>query len=170
MAEVTLNNLLERVYPERFAQIYRDRLREDGRTVGESGTLENFDYYVSFDGQNYVISFDLEEYWKFIEEGVNGTVQDRGSNYSFKSKRLSREAIEKLENWIEIKPVVVPTVNNSVISTEQFAYMLGYSIPRDGIEGKPSLENALFSKEADDLVQLIKEELINYLTELNLQQ
>lgn len=46
-------------------------------------------------GQSISIKVYMDEYWKFIERGVNGTQSKVGSEYSFKKKNLKSGVMQK---------------------------------------------------------------------------
>ena len=124
-----------REYAEAIKQTAIRYLAEDGSNA--SRTLTNsIDYEYGIDDNHYWIDITYEEYGNYLNEGVNGTEQSRGSQYSFKSKRVNVKAIEE---WIRIKPVQaqprVPTVKSLAIAIQRsIKQKKGYAPPRSALE------------------------------------
>ena len=127
-----LNNLIER---------YKTLLEEDNK-VASGDLLNSIQGEVRVDNNLYTFVINLNDYWKFLENGVNGTAVDNGSTYSFKSKTVNTDAIEK---WISVKKIVPHSINNKVPSTKQLAYYISRSIARNGIKGGHYLNSSLQS-------------------------
>ena len=137
-----LNNLIER---------YKTLLEEDNK-VASGDLLNSIQGEVRVDNNLYTFVINLNDYWKFLENGVNGTAVDNGSTYSFKSKTVNTDAIEK---WISVKKIVPHSINNKVPSTKQLAYYISRSIARNGIKGGHYLNNSL---QSTDFINNIIEE------------
>ena len=119
--EIQWTSLLRvlREYAEAIKQTAVRYLAEDGSNA--SRTLTNsIDYDYGIDDNHYWIDITFEDYGNYLNEGVNGTEQSRGSKYSFKSKRVNVKAIE---DWIRIKPIQaeprVPTVKSLAIAIQK---------------------------------------------------
>lgn len=124
-----------REYAEAIKQTAIRYLAEDGSNA--SRTLTNsIDYEYGIDDNHYWIDITYEDYGNYLNEGVNGTEQNRGSKYSFKSKRVNVKAIE---DWIRIKPVQVqprvPTVKSLAIAIQRsMKKKKGFAPPRNVLE------------------------------------
>lgn len=127
-----LNNLIER---------YKTVLKENGR-VASGNLLNSIKGEIRVDNNIYSFIINLNDYWKFLENGVNGTAVDNGSIYSFNSKAINTDAIEK---WITVRGIVPHSINNKIPSTKQLAYAISRSIARNGIKGGHYLNNSLQS-------------------------
>ena len=154
-----LNNLIEK---------YKTILKEDGK-VASGGLLNSIQGEVRVDNNLYTFVINLNDYWKFLEYGVNGTAVDNGSTYSFKKKTVNTDAIEK---WITVKGIVPHSINNKVPSTKQLAYVMSRSIARNGIKGGHYLNSSL---QSTDFINNIIEEFskqvnieINKITEVTI--
>ena len=154
-----LNNLIER---------YKTLLEEDNK-VASGGLLNSIQGEVRVDNNLYTFVINLNDYWKYLENGVNGTAVDNGSTYSFKGKTVNTDAIEK---WITVKKIVPHSINNKVPSTKQLAYVMSRSIARNGIKGGHYLNRSL---QSTDFINNIIEEfskqvniVINKITEVTI--
>ena len=140
-----LNNLIER---------YKTLLKEDNK-VASGDLLNSIQGEGRVDNNLYTFVININDYWKYLENGVNGTAVDNGSTYSFKGKTVNIDAIER---WIEVKPIVPHSINNKVPSTKQLAYLISRSIARNGIKGGHYLKNSL---QSTDFIHNIIEEFSN---------
>lgn len=154
-----LDNLIEK---------YKTVLKENGK-VASGDLLNSIKGEVRVENNLYSFIIKLNDYWKFLEEGVNGTAVDNDSTYSFKGKTVNTDAIER---WIEVKPIVPHSINNKVPTTKQLAYVISRSIARNGIKGGHYLKNSL---QSTDFIHNIIEEFskqvnieINKITEVNI--
>ena len=135
-------------YTQQLAQLYKDKIDEVGRVA--SGDLKNFESYFTLDDEHFRIYFNLQEYWKWVENGRPP------------GKQPPRSAIEK---WIEVKHIVPNPVNNKIPSTKQLAYLIGRKIGKEGYEGKHPLKQSMESAAATTIINEIKQVLINKIKE-----
>ena len=131
-------------YTYRLAQLYRDKIDEAGRVA--SGELKNFESYFVLDQEHFRIFFNLQEYWKWVENG-------RGPG--------KQPPISAIERWIEVKHLVPNPHDNKIPSTKQLAFLIARKIGREGYEGKHPLQNAMSSDTATTIINEIKQVLIN---------
>lgn len=154
-----LNNLIER---------YKTLLKENGK-VASGDLLNSIKGEVRVDNNLYTFVINLNDYWKYLENGVNGTAVDNGSTYSFKGKTVNTDAIEK---WITVKGIVPHSINNKVPSTKQLAYVISRSIARNGIKGGHYLNNSLQSTNfINNIIEEFSKQVnieINKITEVNI--
>ena len=154
-----LNNLIER---------YKTVLKENGK-VASGDLLNSIKGEVRVDNNIYKFVINLNDYWKYLENGVNGTAVDNVSIHSFNGKTVNIDAIEK---WITVKGIVPHSINNKVPSTKQLAYVISRSIARNGIKSGHYLKNSL---QSTDFIHNIIEEfskqtniVINKITEVTI--
>ena len=86
---ISFSNLIQtlRNYAEAVIAKYRDRLIIDGHIA--TGELINkiTANPVEIKDNTYSVSINLMDYWKYVEEGVNGTDKDQGSPFSFSTSK-----------------------------------------------------------------------------------
>ena len=71
-------------------------------------------------------------YWKFVDKGVNGLVQNRNSEYSFKFVPASKKHAMAMVEWAKFKGMGAITVKE--------AYQLATSIKLKGIKARNFVE------------------------------
>lgn len=126
------------------AEIYRRQLELDG--VNASGALSTFTTEYEYDGQKFILYFNLVDYWKYAENGRSAG---------------KFPPIDAIENWVNIKPVIpVPNANGKVPSTKQLAFLISRKIAREGTVGKHSLKKAVESPEMEEVIEGIKSALV----------
>lgn len=127
-------------YGQEVRNLYQDNLIRNDR-IASGDLLNSVNFIVERNGSKMEVFLDLAKYWKFMEQGVNGTERDQGSPYSFKSKRVNVPAIL---NWIRVKPVIPkPDDNGRIPTPESLAYALATTIARKGLKGDHGLRDAL---------------------------
>ena len=80
-------------------------------------------------------------YWKFVDKGVNGLLQNRNSEYSFKFVPASKKHAMAMVEWAKFKGMGAITVKE--------AYQLATSIKLKGIKARNFVEE--FEKEIDKI-------------------
>lgn len=100
--------------------------------------IEKGDYW-------FELSFYLEDYWKYLEDGT----------------KPHFPPIDKIEEWIKVKPIIPDSRTGKVPSTKQLAYLIGRKISKEGTKPTHVLEKTLES----DLVNQITEEVSNSIME-----
>ena len=80
-------------------------------------------------------------YWKFVDKGVNGLVQNRNSEYSFKFVPASKKHALAMIEWAKFRGMGAITVKE--------AYQLATSIKLKGIKARNFVEE--FEKRIDKI-------------------
>lgn len=148
MFEVT-NDILEIV--DKIAQAYKTSLVTAGKVA--TGQLTNFTYEVEQDGKMFSIAFNLQDYWKYVENG-----------------RLAgkQPPIDAIAKWITVKPIIPRAVGNKVPSVKQLAFLIARSIGEHGIKPTKALKGTLESSYVQDLEDKLCDLLIEQIEkELN---
>lgn len=130
---------------EQFAievrNLYQDNLIKSDR-IASGKLLNSVEFVTSFKGKDYWVALRLEDYWKFVEQGVNGTEQGRNSPFSFKGDFVNVDAIL---NWIRIKPIFPTPRNGKLPTPEGLAWAMSRSMAKKGIKGTHDLESSLMT-------------------------
>ena len=106
------------------------------------------------------LGFEIQadDYYKFIDEGVDGTQQSQGSQYKFKTDTPSPDHVKNIQQWIPKRnlflPPEIPTFNS-------FAYAIATAVKRRGIAPKHITDKTM----TDEALQQITDD-INTLTGL----
>lgn len=129
---------------------YQDNLIENDR-ISSGKLLNGAEYKVDFDGTEYVVSLDLQKYWKYIEKGVRGE-KNPMSPYA----NPGWKAYPHILKWISVKPVIPrPMANGQLPTPQQLAGMITSKIVKNGTEGSDDLHDAL-----DEVNAIYKDKLI----------
>lgn len=132
MIEITtdINNIVSQI-----AEAYRAALRNAGKVA--SGNLVNFTYNIQQDDRYFTVIFNLPEYWKYVENG-----RKPGAKFP---------PIDKIEQWIQIKPIVPRAISGKIPTTKQLAFLIARAIHTNGIQPTKALQNTINSPQVQNL-------------------
>lgn len=134
-----------------FVEAFVEYMNSDD--VSASGTLAQSVIAVPING--LVFEIQADEYYKFVDQGVNGTKRKYGSEFSFKHETASRSHAQQIKQWIPQRGLTKPS---SIPTYDSFAYAIATSIKRKGIKPKNITENVITKKALqkiqDDLVEV----------------
>lgn len=82
-------------------------------------------------------------YWKFIDKGVNGLMQSRNSEFSFKFVPASKKHALSIAKWLEFRGLATE------FTTLADAYRIATATKIKGIRGRKFVEE--FEKEIDNI-------------------
>lgn len=128
-----------------IADIYKQNLESSKAT----GNLQNFQTHITLNDTTLSVSFELEDYWKYVEYG-------RGPG--------RMPPIDKIESWIRVKPIVPDPVSGKIPDTRQLAYLIARKIGREGTPAQKPLTNTLYSEEVNILINAIKHNIVEQVT------
>lgn len=95
--------------------------------------------------QSSKVSFEIlmNDYWQFVDEGVDGTITSQGSQFKYKKngKRIPLDAMKKFIAARGLRPKQLVTTGSKKVSKakkqtsiDSFAWALGISLKRKGIK------------------------------------
>ena len=125
-----------------IADIYKQNLESSKAT----GNLQNFQTYITLNDTTLSVSFELEDYWKYVEYG-------RGPG--------RMPPIDKIEDWIRVKPIIPNSQNGKIPDTRQLAFLIARKIGREGTPAQKPLTNTLYSEEVNILINAIKHNIVD---------
>lgn len=138
-------NLILEQYGNIVIDNYR-RLSYQGDSVASGRLVNSLGSFVVSGEGTYELFLRLEDYWKYVEYG-------RGPG--------KFPPLEKIREWIDVKPVI-PTVYNGKLPTlDQLAYLIGRKIATEGIQPKNYLQNTLDELDLKPLEDAITRSLEN---------
>lgn len=132
---------------------------------------------VSFKGgvTTYTLAFK-QDYWRYIESGVNGTKNSQGSPYSFKSGG-GRIPVKPLEGWIakrgirvQVKQGIKGKSKGLAIDKARkgLAFAMSTEIKKHGLKPRPFIDNIvtpeLDQELTDGMTKILKQEVITSFT------
>lgn len=134
---------------ERMLELYRNQLID--KNINASNTLSNTaSTIVEVDGTTLSVSFNLEEYWKYVEYG---------------RRPGKRPPIDAIERWIKVKPIIPDPINGRVPTTKQLAFLISRKIGMEGTKAQRPLEKAVYSDSMELLINQLKNEIVGQLNE-----
>ena len=95
-------------------------------------------------GEEVLIEVIAEDYWDFINQGVNGTINKFGSPYSFENLGVGLKMQQAFKEFIQVRGI---TPREPEMDYDQLAYILARSVKKKGIKKTPFMDEA-FSPEA----------------------
>lgn len=125
-------------------ELYRKQLENEGVSTSNKPIKA----IVEFNGDQLLISFELKDYWKYVEYG---------------RKPGKQPPIEPLVDWIKIKRIIPEPINGKIPDTKQLAFMIARKIGRDGVEGKHIMNKMVHSSQMESIINDIKNEIMNQL-------
>lgn len=93
--------------------------------------------------KNGEIVIYADYYWKFIDKGVNGLMQSRDSEFSFKFVPASKKHALSIAKWLEFRGLATE------FTTLADAYRVATATKIKGIRGRKFVEE--FEKELDNI-------------------
>lgn len=125
-------------------QRYRDEIKNTGHVA--SGELEKTaSYKLSFDGKWFEVTFQLADYWKYLENGT----------------RPHFPPTAAIERWITVKHIIPSSKNGKVPTTKQLAFLIAREISKVGTKPTKSLQKTIDG--SDDLINALCDSLITQL-------
>lgn len=124
-------------YAIRLRNLYQDKLIK-GDKIATGDLMNNVEYIIEKDSRSVSVSLQLEDYWKYVEEG-------RPPGYP---------PIDAIREWIRVKPIVPDERNGRIPDEKQLAFLIARSIagespnqanlknPEGGIEGTHYLQES----------------------------
>ena len=147
--EAVLNELAEEI-----RRNYREHLMDEGHytTLGsELRLVDSIEAKVTFNGQEFVGTLTMNDYWKYVEEDTTPHWPPRSA----------------ILNWIQIKPVIPrPDSRGRIPKPEQLAFLISRKIARVGTEGTHDLQkskDAIIPFYVERIKQALAEDLAGYI-------
>ena len=128
----TYNVLME--FGQRLRNLYQDKLILDDKfATGE--LLNNVEYDVQRGNQSITVVLELEDYWKYVEEG-----RKPGKYPPYDSTTKTFPDIAK---WISFKPIIPDERDGRIPDEKQLAFLIARKIANEGIEPGYQLRDSI---------------------------
>ena len=115
---------------------YKEHLEFNDRYTTERKLIDSVRSQVVVGDQAFEVTLTLQDYWKYVEEGVQGA-----DNYNSPYKNPGWKAFPFILRWIDIKPVIPkPDSNGRLPSPKQLGYLITRAIVENGTQGTHDLE------------------------------
>lgn len=117
---------------------YKQGIKDSGHSA--SGDLVNTArYFTTWNGRYFVLYFNLQEYWKYLENGTQPHFPP----------------VEAIEKWIRVKHIIPTTNSGRVPSTKQLAFIIARGISVKGTKPTKILQHTIDN--SDDLLDRLVE-------------
>lgn len=121
-----LTQVLEELGRE-VAEQYKNNLRESGHATRPDHLINSIDTRVVVDDKAYKVVMDLNDYWKYLENGTEP----------------HWPPVDAIRSWIQYKPVLPrPGRDGRLPTPNQLAFLIGRKIAREGTTGTHDFEEA----------------------------
>ena len=131
--------------------LYKNKLVDNN--INASNTLhDNASTVIEVNGLTLSVSFNLEDYWKYVEYGTRGYPR-------------KRPPIDAIEQWIKVKPIIPDPINGKIPSTRQLAFLISRKIGMEGTKAQRPLEKAVYSDKMEMLIAQLKNEIVGQMKE-----
>lgn len=125
-----------------FLAIYKQQLQNNKTTGSLANTAS---YMTKFDGRYLTISLNLQDYWKYVEDGT----------------KPHFPPIEDILQWIKVKPVLPRKCKGKLPTQKQLAYLISRKISKVGTKAYKPLNKAMSRfKLQQKVLKALSQELI----------
>lgn len=116
---------------------YNDRYTERGIPDGyDKRLIDSVKTQVVVGDRAWEVTMTLNDYWKYVEEGVRG-----GKNHTSPYNNPGWKAYPFILRWIEIKPVIPrPNDSGKIPSPKQLGFLITRAIVDNGTQGSHDLQ------------------------------
>ena len=148
--DFTSNRTLQNIVDE-FMYAYASAIIDTDHSATGNLAL-NQEKIIQYDGRFFSIYLSLEDYWKYLEYGT----------------RPHFPPLEKIKEWIRIKPVTpLPQANGKLPTENQLAFLIGRKISREGTPATHLLEDTqntfrLADKIQQEMIKIIGNRIKEY--------
>ena len=117
-----------------FAQTIVSRYKDKISEYASGKLYKTIDYSITSQNDSYLVTINLEEYWKYIEKGRRAGAK--------------MPPVSAIENWIKVRkilprPVTLKSGKQRVPTVQQLAYVIARSIAKRGIQPRPFMRESI---------------------------
>lgn len=148
--DFTSNRTIQNIVDE-FMYAYASAIIDTNHSATGNLAL-NQEKIIQYDGRFFSIYLSLEDYWKYLEYGT----------------KPHFPPLEKIKEWIRIKPVTpLPQANGKLPTENQLAFLIGRKISRVGTPATHLLEDTqntfrLADKIQQEMIEIIGNRIKEY--------
>ena len=139
-------------YGDAIADRYKTNLEASGRRA-TGNLITSVNTTVTTDEQSFTIELQLEDWWKYVEEG-------RGPGRF--------PPVDKILEWLRVKPILpTPMANGKLPTEQQLAFLIGRKIANEGFQGTYDLEHTLQEVDYEAIIEeALDQDVLGCLDEL----
>lgn len=117
-----------------FAQTIVNRYKDKISEYASGKLYKTIDYSITSQNDSYLVTINLEEYWKFIEKGRRAGAK--------------MPPVSAIENWIKIRkiiprPLILKSGKQRVPTVPQLAFIIARSIAKKGIKPRQFMRETI---------------------------
>jgi len=162
---------------EEFTKTLIDQMKENVPKAGTQGNLAaSIQPTIKFEGPNITILIEMNDYWDFVNAGVDGVEQSAGaktnvfgSTYSFKNLGVGKSMLDSFKGtgsffgWMAQKGITSLTFGgetHQLVTESDFksaAYVLARATKKKGIQPSGFVDDAL----SEEKIQGFEEKLLD---------
>ena len=160
MEELELTGVIDKILVDWTDELIQD-MRADLRQKTKKGerAILAAEIVPKFKAKGGSISMDLylNDYYDFVDKGVNGIKGDVGSPYSYKYARPSMSHAKAVAQWITDAGIEFKGrgSNNWAKARLSAGYAMAMAAKRKGMKAKPFFDKNISEARIDDLAQRI---------------
>lgn len=124
-------------------------------TNKESILSQSIEPLIVEEGNNISVHITANDYWKFVEEGVNGWEGNVGSPYTFKEQFPSFKMQKSIQTWMGRNGI------SDVDELEQAALGTAIVVKRWGLKPKHFIRNVLDESFIKEIEKMVSDEMGN---------
>ena len=133
-----------RDYARDARELYKYQLSLGNKTASRK-LIDSVSSEINVNGQGYEVSLKLQEYWKYIEYGRQGTESSPLKAYpgAYPPGKAAFPPVKAIMDWILIKPILPrPDAQGKMqqLRPKSLAFLIGRKIQKHGIEPHPALK------------------------------
>jgi len=175
-----LNNQIITALNRWGVKLVRDTKKAIDIAIAEDGGGQNsalsgsVDYKVLSKGSEVWFQLTMNDYWKFVNEGVDGTKKNWGSKYAFKGKNINQQAVLKFikkrhinidlsqKRSTKIKGIKTKGIRQKYkqmsldAKRKSLAFVIGRSIAEKGIKPTHFMDDVLNDDRKNELKMMLK--------------
>lgn len=106
---------------------------------------------VSVNGNLYTIEIQADDYYDYVNQGVNGITQSWGSDYNFKNPVPSYSHAQAIKEWIPSSGIVAKEGQ----TYDELAFAIAASTKQHGIEPTNFMDKAFGEKSQKELAESV---------------
>jgi hypothetical protein len=113
-----------------------NKLREALRNANKNSSgnlIKSVDYKIIKQADETILQILAADYLEYVDEGVNGTEVNRGSQYGYGKKKMPNP--KSLDKWIVRRGIAPRDKKGKFISRESVKFLIARSIGKNGIKG-----------------------------------
>ena len=143
--ELTISNWLKK-----RIEVAKEGLEEDDRNgTGALGTSIRPSDLIT-NQEEVIVNILAEDYWDFINSGVNGVQNNFGAPYSFKNLGVGQGMKQAFKEFIQVRGI---QPRDPEMSYDSLAYVLAKSVKKKGIKATPYMDEAFSPEAISDLAK-----------------